>query len=187
MGQSPAFVTLPGAKAQLNILPDDTRYDAELSEYIDAATMLVEEYRSEVFALRPVVERLDLPWAARFTLATTPVNAITSVVRVSDGATLPAADLHIDDPRAGEVSVIDGSQVYGLVDITYNAGYATVPGNVILAGKIVVQYLFESQQRPKVGPQPIGGNDDYMTPGGLGTGLPPAVKALLGGRAPMIA
>jgi hypothetical protein len=178
------IVTVEGVKAQLNIPADDTRYDAELAEYIEASTVLVEEYRNEAVVLREVTDRFDLMWATRLSLSTTPVSRIVSATRTTDGATWT---LQIDDAATGLVSVVGTAALSGSVTIVYEAGYATIPANIALATKFIVAHLWESQQQPSIGPRAIGTAEDTMTPGGQGWGLPDRAIALLGKRPPMVA
>lgn len=182
------LTTLAGAKAQLNIPPDDARYDVELAEYVDAATVLVEEYRAEAVLLRTVTEENDYVWDTEITLRTTPVHRVVSATRTADGVTWDPATFAIKDAAAGRVRVPDTNPLSGRVEIKYEAGYVTVPANITLATRIIVAYLWETQQNPGVGPRPIGGPEqDYMTPSGLGSGIPDRAIILLGKRPPMVA
>jgi hypothetical protein len=181
------LATVEGVKAQLNIPAEDTRYDGELAEYIDAATVLVEEYRQEAVVLRSVTERLAFGWATVFTLRTTPVARLVSVTRTDDGAVRDVADLRVDDAATGAVSVVSGDPLSGTYEIVYEAGYAIIPANIALATKFIVAHLWESQQQPAIGPRALGSGEDTMTPGGQGWGLPDRAIALLGKRPPMVA
>lgn len=182
------LATVEGVKAQLNIPAVDTSHDVELGEYVDAATVLVEEYRAEAVLLRTVTEENDYVWDTDITLGTTPVHRIVSATRVADGVTWDPATFKVKDAARGLVGVPATSPLSGRVEIVYEAGYVTIPANIRLATKIIVAYLWETQQQPGVGPRPIGGAEqDYMTPSGLGSGIPDRAIILLGKRPPMVA
>jgi hypothetical protein len=181
------LATVEGVKAQLNIPPVDTQYDVELAEYIDAATVMVEDYRQEAVVLREVTERVTLGWVTEFTLRTVPVARLVSVTNSDDGTTRAVTDLEIVEAAIGRVEVVAGDPLIGKFEIVYEAGYVTIPANIALATKFIVAHLWESQQQPSIGPRPLGSPDDTMTPSGQGWGLPDRAIALLGKRPPMVA
>jgi hypothetical protein len=175
----PSIITVADAKDQLNIPTDDVRYDAELAGYTEAATGLVETYRHEVIAQREVTEYLQLPRRVPYlVLRSVPVVSLVEVARVDGSQTWDVTTLRVEDPVVGRIT---GAYFSGSLRVRLNAGYATVPPNIVLAAKLVLQNLWESQQQPSIGPQPIGGGGDMMMTG-VPVGIPPRALALLGGQ-----
>lgn len=185
---SPAsIITVAEAKDQLNIPASDTRYDAELVGYTSAATGLVEDYRHEVLAQREVTEYVTVRRSTQIIVSAVPLAEVRSVARTDGLATWNVADLRIEDANVGRIVVASGAAFSGSLKVVVLAGYATVTETIRLATKLVVAHLWESQQRPSVAPQPIGGapGPEFMSP--AVAGLPPVAVALLGGHPPGVA
>lgn len=182
-----SIITVAEAKEQLNIPASDTSYDTEIAGYTSAATGLIEDYRQEVLAQREVTEYVRTRWTTSIVLSAVPLVEIRSVARTDGLVVWDVANLRIEDPQVGRIVVASGEAFSGSLKVVILAGYSTVPENIRLATKLVVAHLWESQQRPSVGPQPIGGapSPEFMTP--VGAGLPPMAVALLGGHPPVIA
>lgn len=187
---APSIITVAEAKRQLNMPSTYVDDDAELLEYIAAASELVENHRKEAIVLRPVVDVLSpARVVTEVTLTQVPVHDVVSVALVDGTYTWLASDFRIVDPALGRLRLLSGGTLFGDIRFNYNAGYVTVPSNIALATRIIVQYLWDTQRQPGVGPNPIGGggSDDYMTPAALGVGIPDRAMILLGGRPPVIA
>jgi hypothetical protein len=181
----PSIITVAQAKEQLNILADDVRYDGELAGYVDAASGLVEDYRHEVIAQREVTEYQEVArQVPQIVLRTVPILSLLEIARVDGSVTWDVATLRVEDPVTGRVT---GAWFGGSLRIRVLAGYATIPPNIVLATQIVLQSLWESQQRPTVGPQPIGAGGNELLLPGVPVGIPPQAAALLGGRPPAFA
>lgn len=182
------IITLLEAKRQLNIPVSNVDDDVELNEYIVAASELVELFRKEVIVLRSAVDVVSTVRDTEVTLPQVPVRDLVSAARVDGTYTWLVSDFRLADPQLGRLKLVSGPKLSGDVRFTYNAGYTTVPPNITLATKLIVAYLWDTQRQPGVGPNPIGGGaEDYMTPAGLGTGIPDRALILLGGRPPLVA
>lgn len=140
---SPSLISLANAKAHLNIPDSNTTSDAELREYLEAATEIVESYVGPVVrrthTARVCGHRSEIP------LPHTRVLGITSVTLVSDGSTINVADLTINSD-AGIISYKNGGTFpYGDMDVTYEVGRTAVKANWSLAAKIIIKHNWDTQ------------------------------------------
>ncbi|UNZ20623.1 hypothetical protein [Streptomyces sp. 891-h] len=177
-----AIVTLDAAKEQLNIATSDSSQDVELQRYVDAVTTPVERHLGEVVDQRQLTDELRLSGATSFMLSGTPVISLDAVATVDGTQIWAVADMHVDS-ASGEVTVLSGPAVTGLVAVTYTAGYATVPEDYQLAALIIVQHLWETQ-RGAMGVS-VGGEGEPVF--GLGFALPRRALELLGTPLPGVA
>lgn len=172
-----ALLTLDEAKAQLNITT--TSHDVELQAYIDSVTAMVEWYVGPVEP-RTVTETVN---GRGPTLALTqiPVVSLTSLTPlVLGGLALEVAGLVVDTER-GIIRREIGDPFYGGPwTATYTAGRGSIPPTLNLAGRMLVQHLWRTQQGP--GRPGLGGNDDYdvnQPVPGFGYAVPNRVLQLL--------
>jgi hypothetical protein len=175
---SPAIMSLADAKQHLNIT--GSQDDDELRFFMAATTHAVERVRGEAIARRTVTERVEFtsPWPW-FVLTTTPVLAVSSLVRLDSTQSWQPSDFDID-LRRGKLTVLpSGLPVLGQVLITYDAGYAVIPPNFQLAADIILKHMWETQ-RGTMGVQ-MGG-DDYAPSPGSGYAVPNRAVDLLGGH-----
>jgi hypothetical protein len=184
------IITLAEVKRQLNMPTTYVDDDAELTDYIAAASEIVEQHRKEVIVLRQIVDVLSPPRpTTEVTLRSVPMHDLVSVARVDGTFTWLVSDFRVVDAALGRLKLTTGGTLMGDIRFTYNAGFTPVPANVAVATRLIVQYLWDTQRQPGVGPNPIsgGGSDDYMTPTALSAGIPDRALALLGGRPPVVA
>ena len=141
---SPSLMSLANAKAHLNIADTTTTYDAELREYLEAATEIVESY------VGPVVRRTHTArvcgYRCEIPLPHTQVLAVTNITDVRTGTSpITLSDLAIDT-EAGVISYKNGMAFpYGEMDITYTVGRSYVKANWTLAAKIIMKHNWETQ------------------------------------------
>lgn len=146
-----AMVTLTEAKKQLLIDDDDTTHDDVIQGYCDGITAAIEEYKNEVIEQREIHEDVER-YTRRghcFRLWRVPVISLTSVTSLLTGQTWDVAALR-PDLNSGLVRVLSGPPVCGLVEVVYQAGYATVPENYKQGALVVLQHVWET--RRGVGP-----------------------------------
>lgn len=171
-----SLLTLPEAKAQLNITSTDTDQDAELQAYIDAIGPVIESYIGPVES-RDVTQTLSGHGA--LCLGTTPVLTITSVTSIRGVSVDPAA-LYVD-AEAGLLRHLDGTSFRGGPwVVVYTAGRAEEPLTVNLAARMLLQHMWQTQNRTT--PTVIGGGDDYSVGSpvpGFGYAVPNRVLELL--------
>lgn len=173
------LLTLPEARAQLDLHTSDTAEDAELADYVAAVTAVVERVRGEVVAPREVVDELELTHAGRFRLHSVPVLWLTSLSAVDGSAVWNVADMHAH-AGSGVVTVLAGPPVHGLVSVSYQAGYETIPDNYRVAARIILAHLWETQ-RGGTGLPGFGGLESTPAPG-VGYAIPNRARELLGSR-----
>ncbi|MFE2046635.1 phage head-tail connector protein [Streptomyces sp. NPDC059477] len=173
------LLTLADAKAQLNLKTD--RDDTELQVYIDAVTPVIEEYIGPVDP-REVSEQHDTGTGRRLVvLRTMPVLSLTSVEPVLTGGSSYPVDALVLDAATGSVRRRDGGWFHGLLEVTVQAGRASVTPTINLAARMLVQHLWRTQ-RPSRSGGLAGGGDDYSVSEpivGFGYAVPNRVLELL--------
>lgn len=184
------LISLASAKDQLKIPATDTSQDDRLREFVEAAAYVIENHRKEAVIRRTVTEFhfLREP-ASKLMLRTTPVISVSSVQTVDAGTTWNIADLHLT-PTSGLVVGKSGAGVItfiGHIQTVYVAGRSVIPANYTLAGRIIVQHLWETTRgNPRTGPWP-GGQEDTTQIFGMGFAIPNRALQLLGKPPPLVA
>ena len=175
------MISLASAKRALNMRSNVTTSDAELLNYIEAATDAIELYLHETVVRRTVVERHDLVHPVRaLMLDTYPVVSVTSIASVDGGTVWLDSTV---DTSSGAVYAAS-AKFSGSLLVTYIAGRSEVPASYARAAEIVVANLWQSQRIPIAGPrapEEMADMDRY------GVVIPPRARELLGGTAPMVA
>lgn len=180
-----SIVTLAAAKKQLNIKPDYTDDDLEIQLYIDALVVPIERELGRVVEQRTFVDEFEFATGTTsFLLRSVPAVSLTSITAVDGSTTWPvdAGTMHLNGD-SGQVTVLSGSPLSGLVQVAYLAGPATVAANVRLAGLIILQHLWETQ-RGTMGVQ-LGDTETFMP--GRGFAIPRRAIELLGTQLPGVA
>ncbi|MGA6159594.1 head-tail connector protein [Stenotrophomonas sp. NPDC087984] len=172
-----ALLTLDEAKAQLNLTTDT--HDVELQAYVDSITAMVEWYTGPVEP-RTVTEAVN-GRGPTLALAQIPVVSLTSITPIiAGGLALDVADLVVDGTH-GIVRRVTGDVFYGGPwTIVYAAGRESVPPTLNLAGRMLIQHLWRTQQGP--GRPGLGGADDFdvtQPVPGFGYAVPNRVLQLL--------
>jgi hypothetical protein len=204
---SPGYiVSLSDVRAFLN---KSTVDDETLRGYIEAATVVIENWRNEKIVRSTVVDRIstfrgvntmtrntrgyEAGYQAggamrQLTLSTGPVLAISSVARADGSYAWDTAALDVD-LNAGTITVNYGPLFFGLIVVTYVAGYSIIPANYTLAAKIIIEHLWQLQRQPSITPAGANlfGNDDSSVIIPMGFAVPARAAELLGGRPPVIA
>ena len=146
-----SIVTLAEAKRAIRIDAADTTDDDEIQAYCDGITAAIEDYKREVIEQREVRQDIDLGghWrypcgAQKFRLWSVPVISITSVTSVTTSTTWDVSNLRLTGDT-GLVRVLAGPPVQGLVEVVYQAGYATVPENYKRGALVVMQHVWETR------------------------------------------
>lgn len=176
------LVTLDDVKNHLDITRDTE--DAELMDYLEAATTVVEQYIGPVLP-REYTERH--PAGDRLILFHPPVLSLTSVEPwLTNGSAYPVGDLMLDGP-AGIVYRKDG---YGFIGgpfkVTYTAGLATISQNIRLATLIIIGHMWKTQ-RPRPPRFPIRDESQDTPPAGMSYAVPNRALELLGRRRVVVA
>lgn len=175
----PAYiVSLADMKNQLNMT--STNDDEELRGYIEAATAVVEDELGRAVVRRTFTEEHSA--CGEILLNWTPVASLVSAATVDGSQTWNVDDLHVS--KSGIVTAKPGAAaLVGDIETVHIAGDMIVPANWSLAGKIIVQHLWDTQRGSKGGAHPAG----LDTPGAgftrFGFSIPNRAKELLTGRA----
>jgi len=83
-------------------------------------------------------------WRQKFRVWSAPVISLTSIVSWDGLTTWNAADMRVSP--SGVVRVMNGPWVCGLVDVTYQAGYASIPERYKQGALIILQHVWETQR-----------------------------------------
>jgi hypothetical protein len=182
---STSLISLVDAKRHLNIPLGSTTDDEELRQFIEASTYAIERHRNEVIARRVFTEPVRPSGVVQ--LDNRPVIRLISLT--SPSTTWNVLDWAVDQWSG----VITGSGLSGDVTAVYEAGYVQVPAHYVLACKIVLAHLWQTQRIATAGPQTgfgirnqTQGQEQILTTSGFGNALPPRAVELLGPRPSMI-
>jgi hypothetical protein len=179
----PALFSLADAKAQLNYPGAVAVDDDELRRMIEATTRIIEYFAGAV--VRRTVSEVRPGGSPALLLQVTPVIAVTAIAPVqSNQLEVDVAGL-VADTDAGIVRRLDGSAFPpGPYRVTYTAGRAVPSANLTLAGRIILQHLWRTQNGSSRAIGSIGGGDDYAVTEaipGLGYAVPNRALELLQG------
>lgn len=155
---SPLYiVSLADAKRELNLTTVDAARDEELRTYIEGATVIIESKVGPVVP-RTFVER-NHPSSDVIQLRRPSPISLTSVEgQMTGGTTYTVGDLDLD-PDTGVVRKLDGGRFTGgPFKVTYRAGRAVIPANIVQAAKDLIRINFRPQQ---------GGNLSRYDRGGI--------------------
>lgn len=179
------IVSLAEARAQLNLGPTETVDDDELRGFVAGATLAVEKELGRIVVRRTFTDRFELSGpTTQVLLRRVPALSLTSVTAVDGATTWNIADLQLNT-ETGLVTVASGSPVTDTVDVVYAAGLVVIPWNYRLAGKIIIQHLWETQ-RGRMGGVQLGGSEEpYVS--GRGYAIPRRAQELLGTQLPGVA
>lgn len=154
-----AILTLAQAREALNLTT--TAYDAEVLDYVDAVTDLIEAYIGPV-SVQTFTQTLY--GDDTFLLSQLPVVSITSIGGTLTGALAYDVTRLTVNPTSGEVRRIDrGTFGGGPYTIVYTAGRTVIPPRVLQAARVLLQHLWRTQRgsgtaRPGSGD---GGTDTF--------------------------
>lgn len=180
-----AIVSLADAKAQLNMDPADTSDDDELRQYVAGVTGALENYLHETIVRQQVTDEIELHGQPRFRLWSAPVISLISVTAWDGSQTWDVTQMRV--AASGMVRVMAGPRIWGLVDVTYLAGYQVIPENYRRGALVVLQHVWENQRG--VGTKMsgvIGVEERYRQPGEFFT-IPNKGKEWLGPPRPVVA
>lgn len=185
-----SIISLPEAKRHLNMSSERTNDDEEVRGMIEAVTSVVERHRCETIARRTIVETDVMGTSARLVLLHHPVLAVTSIVD-HNGVSYSAAGWTLDGPNGILTNYSGGAPSAKNFTVTYVAGYSQIPAHYMLAAKIILAHLWQTQRIQNIGPQPtLGGqsrrDEQIVTPSGLGFAIPHRAIELLGTRPSMV-
>lgn len=187
------LILLQDAKDFLNIT--STTYDAELQDFIDAASAVAEFYTGDLLG-DTYTEVHDGGDSAIYTRHT-PIKTVTMLTEYVGsitytltnqplGQSVDAWGYTIDDPQAGRIVRRSASGIVwrfvpgvGNVSVTYTTGVAVVPAQVKKAVEFIVRHLWDSQRGAQ--PRPVAGGDDDGTTSvpGVGYAIPNRAIELL--------
>lgn len=183
-----SIMSLDAAKKHLNIPLTSTVDDEELREFMEAATYAIERHRNEVI---PVTTLADSD--AVGSLALLDYHPVVRLISIASLTTvLDPLNWHVDR-ESGVLTKLNGPDLRQDMVITYEAGYRAIPAHYVLAAKIVLAHLWQTQRLATLGPtsgfgmrNQGSGQESILTPSGYGFALPPRAIELLGPRPPMI-
>lgn len=177
-----SLVTLPEVKAQLN-MSSNTQQDVALTAYIAAVDAIVERHTGDTVTSQSFTETLEVDsWTNHLIVSKRPATALTSIATHDGGTTYDTTTAVL---RSSGVIILP-CRVFGLIDVTYTAGWKTAPANYAQAALIIVQHLWKTRLGPTATPSQAA-LPDSMAPREVGYAIPNAALELLGRRAPVVA
>lgn len=179
------IVSLAEGRAQLNLGSTETVDDDELRGYVAGAALAVEQELGRIVVRRTFTDRFELcGTTTEVLLRRVPVLSLTSAVSADGVTTWATGNLQLNK-ETGLVTVASGAPFTDTVDIVYEAGLVVIPWNYRLAGKIILQHLWETQRGRMSGVQLGGSEEPFMT--GRGYAIPRRAQELLGTQLPGVA
>jgi hypothetical protein len=203
---SSAIISLADAKQTLSMDPADTSDDAELLAKLQAITASIQLYMHTQYVPATLTEwhnwpaqmvpwerpRLRLGSGAVITVApdvqTLPVLSFTSLITYGPQnqvvTTYDTVNNMYADPGTGLVTVYNGPPLAGRMQAIFAVGMQVIPYNVIEAGKILIQHIWESRRGPGglngvIGPEEMADFRHF-------TSLPRKVTEMLGPPRPVV-
>lgn len=171
----PGYVmSLASVKEHLNIPTTNTTDDEELRDWLESVTRLIESKAGEV-TRKSFTERHN--GGGSLWLRHPPVLSVTTIAPwLSAGTTYAAADVRATD--SGRVELLSGGCFSGgPFAVTYVAGRAIVPANIIGAAKIILKHLWETQRGASA--LPLQAADEMSIVPGFGFAVPNRALELL--------
>ena len=166
-----AFLSLTDSKLDLNIT--GTQDDTELSRYLTVVEAAAAEYLGGPVTTGSVVEVHHGGWES-LVLRSTPVISVSTV---SVTAVVVDTSSYFADTGSGviysRVGVI--GSLPADTTVTYTAGQATIPADVLQGCYVLLRHLWETQRGSMSGRDPF---NDSGAPTGMGWSLPNRVKQL---------
>lgn len=163
-----SVLPLEEAKKYLGIPDAAGTHDVELQAIIDSAEAALEQ---RVGPLRSQTRTDRVRGGRALSLLTSPAITLTSVVEVA-GTSVPVDDLSLNGAAGVVTSIFGGTFPAYEYDVTYTAGRASCPPDLMLALKELVRHLWRTQRGP-------GGTGDAPTPG-MSFAMPNRVLELIG-------
>lgn len=168
-------ISLRQAKKQLNIPMTDVSDDEEIGDYLSGITGVIERHIGACVPRTVVEYKEGDRYAIR--LDVTPVLSVTSMVPyLTAGISYTVGQLKVNSE--GKLMLLSGLPFsWGPFEITYVAGRRPVPPNARLAGRMILQHLWESQRGASGLPLELA-NELTMVPG-FGFAVPNRALELL--------
>jgi hypothetical protein len=173
-------LTLAQAKSDLNITSVDAARDVKLQAEIDSAEATLADKVGPLSSTAITARVRVYGMGDTLVLPVLPVISLTSVTGVS-GTAVTVGELHVDN-EAGLVTYADGvryfTEVQGLYDVVYQAGYSPLPADLLDAIKAVVRERW-APQRGAAGKPGSGTDSEAMTSGSESDYLSPRVLQMI--------
>lgn len=182
MWSEAGIISLGDAKNHLKIPATDTSHDDEIAEFVRAANEICERHAGTV--LPQVCTERHSGGTRAIALDHRPVISVTSVT-LAGGSVLAASGYYLD-AEAGVITRMVGDYEScwepGLITFVYTAGRAVILAATLLAAKVIIKHLWETQ-RGRMGSVRAAGSDEVWDPR-WGYAIPRRALELLG-DAPM--
>lgn len=153
-----ALASLAQLKTQLGIISSETKYDAKLTLFLNAASSWVETYCERKFESQSYVELINGNRTNYFITDQWPIISVTEL-RISSNrdwasptSLIPATDYGVSSDGIG-ITYYPGylPQGYDNVRLTYVAGYATIPSDLQLATIWAAEWFYLHNNRGDMG------------------------------------
>lgn len=163
------LISLTQAKLQLGVT--SASHDDDLRLFIAAAGLAIENHVCRTVVRRTFTEHVKAS-NGTVRVTRTPTLDVVAMATVDGTVTWTPSDLAIDGD-AGIVTAMTGTGLTGQLVVTYVAGLRVVPANYLLAGRIILDRLWETMR-------PFVSNNAAMGPGALDDSLDARAGSLVG-------
>lgn len=182
------FTTTLKVRSLLGLASGVTVYDELLSTLVDVADQIIFDEiglpADHGGAVHPYTEKFDVSVKGQKDLAVN-YTPLVSVVAITTGGTngsaVAADDYYITD--YGQVRLIPSGAYWPvgqqIVEITYNAGFASIPADLQHAATLVAVHHFNEGPRLGFQSEKLGTYNYKLSNLGMGMGLPPIVNRIL--------
>lgn len=169
------IVSLDAAKAHLHIKSDQS--DPELRGWIAAVTEVVES------KVGPCVIRnySTLIETSGWWLPHRPVLSVSTITAIGTGTPPLVADFYLDAANGRMLYTGTKAPAGAPWVVTYTAGRAVIPANIVQSALIILKHLWETQRGSDMsrGKMSMGGDDDLVLDPGMMWAVPRRAVELL--------
>ena len=178
------FTDVARLKRMLGITTAITRFDDTLTDLQDAVDQIVlDEIGLTTSGLTTYTDYIDVTFGGTSAVALE-YKPVSSIVALTISGQLQIIDVDYQlIPDIGVIKFIPLSVVLptgrNVVEVTYTAGFASVPADLLYAGNLIAVSMF-NQQAHLGYKMERSGDYQYQMEGGLGSTIPTLAQRILG-------
>jgi len=154
------MLTLNELKQSLEIGLDDPSSDRLLNQILTSSMFIMENYIQNKIAATDLVEQLRGTESRFLALHYYPIISIQSIIRKDDSYDLTNEITLEDGGSTGLISWLNRFSSLNVYEVSYRAGYETIPPDIEYAQLLLCQHLYYQTDRIK------GGVQSVVTPDG---------------------
>jgi hypothetical protein len=175
-----ALTTVAVAKDHLGIPSSDTTQDSRIEMFINVVSDRISNYCERQLVAANIIDVCHGGMSNMLMLQEWPINSVTEIAIdntgvFGSGTVIDAATYRVID----EGTLLYNSTFpygYGNIRIKYNAGYATIPGDIQMACLLFVEWLYRFRSTQNIGRTGFSKGGESVT---ILQDMPPIIKSLL--------